>query len=327
MPGRQRSRPPATPAVSSQIPAPRAVGSVDLENPDVALALAVGRAIFLWALDPMLLVKPSTGTVLDANPAACRAFGASLEDLRAAGRDGLRDLTDSRWDAAISAHASVGRFVGELSFCRRDGSSFPAEVTTSVFDVGGNDYSIWVVRDVSDRHALEQQLREAADEMARLATVDDLTGLLNRRGFLTAGQQLVAQAYRERTNLYVVAADVDELKTVNDELGHAAGDMLLRDVADVLRATFRSADVIARVGGDEFAVIVSGARKTDEADAAVSRLAEQVAEWTATSSAPYRLSLSVGVATMSPVSPPDLEVLLREADEQLYRSKRGKRRR
>jgi diguanylate cyclase (GGDEF)-like protein/PAS domain S-box-containing protein len=315
MPGRQRFRPPTTPVV----------GSVDLENPDIALALAVGRAIFLWALDPMLLVRPTSGVVLDANPAACRAFGASLEELRAGGRDGLRDADDARWDAALAAHKTAGRFVGELSFRRRDGSAFPAEVTTSVFDVGGNDYSIWVVRDVSDRHILERQLREAADEMARLATVDDLTGLLNRRGFLTAGQQLVAQSYRERTNLYVVAADVDELKMVNDELGHAAGDMLLRDVADVLRTTFRSADVIARVGGDEFAVIVSGATHTDEADAAVARLNDHVMEWTREQSAPYRLSISVGVAMMSPVAPPDLEALLREADEELYRSKRIKR--
>ncbi|HET7531279.1 MAG TPA: sensor domain-containing diguanylate cyclase [Mycobacteriales bacterium] len=317
MPGRQRSRPPDAPAV----------GAVDLENPDVALALAVGRAIFLWALDPMLLVKPTTGTVLDANPAACRVFGGSLDELRAGGRDGLRDLTDERWAAAIAAQSTAGRFVGELLFRRRDGGTFPAEVTTAVFDVGGNDYSIWVVRDVSDRHALERQLREAAAEMSRLATVDELTGLLNRRGFLTAGQQLVAQAYRERTDLYVVAADVDELKAVNDEFGHATGDMLLRDVAAVLRSTFRSADVIARVGGDEFAVIVSGVHRTDEAAAAVARLHEQVAERAAAASAPYQLSLSVGVATMSPIAPPDLEALLREADEQLYRSKRGKRRR
>src|SRR3954454_7275480 len=246
MAGRQRPRPNTAPAV----------GAVDLENPDVALALAVGRAIFLWALDPMLLVKPTTGKVIDANPAACRVFAASLEDLRGAGREGLRDPRDERWDAALAAHSSIGRFVGQLSFRRRDGSFFPAEVTTSLFDVGGHDYSIWVVRDVSDRLAREQQLREAADEMAQLATVDDLTGLLNRRGFLTAGQQLVAQAYRARTNLYVVAADVDDLKAVNDAHGHATGDTLLRDVADVLRTTFRSSDVIARVGGDEFAVMV-----------------------------------------------------------------------
>ena len=315
MPGRQRSQPPVS-----------LVGSVDLENPDVALALAVGRAIFLWALDPMLLVKPTTGVVLDANPAACRAFGASLEDLRGGGRDGLRDPGDERWEAALGAQATAGRFVGELSFRRRDGSVFPAEVTTSVFDVGGNDYSIWVVRDVSDRRRLERQLRDAAEEMARLATVDDLTGLLNRRGFLTAGQQLVAQAYRERTTLYIVAADVDELKLVNDEFGHPTGDMLLRDVAEVLRTTFRSADVIARVGGDEFAVIVSGVHHTDEADAAVTRLNDHVQEWTERRTAPYRLSLSVGVATMSPLSPPDLEALLREADEALYRSKHSKRR-
>jgi diguanylate cyclase (GGDEF)-like protein/PAS domain S-box-containing protein len=301
------------------------VGAVDLENPDVALALAVGRAIFLWALDPMLLVKPTTGAVLDANPAACRVFGASLEELRGGGRDGLRDEHDERWTAALAAQATVGRFVGELSFRRRDGSAFPAEVTTSVFDVGGHDYSIWVVRDVSAQHALEKQLRDAAEEMARLATVDELTGLLNRRGFLTAGQQLVAQAYRERTNLYVVAADVDELKKVNDEYGHATGDTLLRDVADVLRTTFRSADVIARVGGDEFAVIVSGAHKTDEADAAVARLTAQLDQWAEENRSPYRLSLSVGVASMSPLSPPDLEALLREADEQLYRRKRSRR--
>src|SRR4051794_40649607 len=98
----------------------------------VPLALAVGQALFLWALDPMMLTRPDTGAILDANPAACVTLGLSVDEIRRRGRAGLQDPDDPRWVAGVRRRASTGSFVGELSMRRGDGSTFPAEATSGV---------------------------------------------------------------------------------------------------------------------------------------------------------------------------------------------------
>ena len=103
------------------------------------LALAVGRALFLWALDPMMPTRPDTGAILDANPAACRTLRLPLEELLERGREGVRDPDDGRWAAGLRHRAYTGSFVGELSMRRGDGSTFPAQVSSAVFQVGVAD--------------------------------------------------------------------------------------------------------------------------------------------------------------------------------------------
>jgi len=302
------------------------LSDIDVRAEGVPFELAVGRALFLWALDPIMLTRPDTGAILDANPAACRTLGLSVEEIRARGREGLRDHRDERWVTGIRQRSHTGSFSGEVSMRRGDGTTFPCEISSAVFEVEDQRYAVLTFRDLSEQQALEQQLRAAVNEASRLATMDSLTGLLNRRGFMTIGRTLEEDAHRQRVPLIVVTADVDGLKTVNDELGHAAGDDMLCDVASVLSTALRSADVVARLGGDEFGVILMGARAASDAAAAVERIDHDLAAHAKRHERPYPLTVSVGVASGSPGTAFSLHGLLRSADEAMYRQKRRRQR-
>ena len=104
------------------------------------------------------------------------------------------------------------------------------------------------------RHRTMQRMEQAREEVHRLATTDELTGVANQRGFLEVGRSLTEAADESDPELTIVYVDVDGLKLVNDVHGHSAGDALIQSVAEVLRRTFRPEDTVARVGGDEFAM-------------------------------------------------------------------------
>ncbi len=158
--------------------------------------------------------------------------------------------------------------------------------------------------------------------LMRWAFRDDLTGLLNRRGFRLAAARRIATARRRQRPLLVFFADVDRFKRINDAFGHREGDRALARVAAALRKTFRKSDLIARFGGDEFvALVTEEPRCTSEAltrrlHATLARLAAEDGR--------YRLTLTVGVVRHGPDGMPSLEQLIAEADVRLYDGKRGR---
>jgi PAS domain S-box-containing protein len=122
------------------------------------------RSLFDNTIDAILLTAPD-GRILSANPAACRIFGRTEEEICRIGRAGLMDLTDSRLTAALAERARTGRFQGELTFIRKDGASFPGEVSSVVFrDYDGNLKTSMIVRDISDRRRTEEALRESEEK-------------------------------------------------------------------------------------------------------------------------------------------------------------------
>ena len=171
--------------------------------------------------------------------------------------------------------------------------------------------------DITDRKALEQQL-------GRLAFHDVLTGLANRAVF--SERLTVAMARSARTGLYpaVLFLDLDEFKTVNDSLGHAAGDRLLQVVAERLRASVRPADCVARLGGDEFAVLLEDAGTADVAIASANWLLSVLRSPIEIDGRHVtgRGSIGIALAGSSTMLPNDL---LRDADAAMYRAKAGGR--
>jgi diguanylate cyclase (GGDEF)-like protein len=169
------------------------------------------------------------------------------------------------------------------------------------------------VRYAVERHRMQEDLR-------RLATVDDLTGLLNRRGFLPLAEHHLNLADRNKLPLVLLFVDLDGLKRVNDVHGHAEGSRMIQDTATVLTKTLRTSDVLARVGGDEFCVLLTG-EDAENAERVLVRLVEAVASHNARQSRPYELSLSVGAAPYDPGEPCSIEELMERADALMYEEK------
>ena len=160
-------------------------------------------------------------------------------------------------------------------------------------------------------------------EFRALAIVDELTGIHNRRGFINLGEQQLKLARRTKKEIVLIFLDLDGLKSINDRLGHQEGDVALIETAKILKQSFRNSDIVARIGGDEFAVIAIEAGK-DHTGVLIARLRQKLKDWNAEEAHRFRLSFSVGIACLSPGEKFSLEELMAQADEALYREKRAK---
>ena len=158
-------------------------------------------------------------------------------------------------------------------------------------------------------------------ELHALSLIDELTGLHNRRAFMTLGEHQLKIARRQDCNVTLAFADLDGLKAINDQHGHMWGDFALKDIAGILKNAFRESDVIARIGGDEFAVLWIS-RSPLSSDGLHSRLKSIVDAHCVLEPRPYKLSLSIGFAHYEVGFPETLEDMLFETDKRMYVDKR-----
>ena len=156
---------------------------------------------------------------------------------------------------------------------RPDGTTVTCLVTATPFHHINGELTgiIEDFRDISDRKRMEQQLHA-------LSTTDELTGLCNRRGFMTLAQQQLNYTERAGGEIFIIFADLDNMKWINDTLGHEAGDKALVLTARLLRTTVRDTDIIGRMGGDEFAVLLTSASSNDSEPILLARLEQGLAE-------------------------------------------------
>ena len=173
-------------------------------------------------------------------------------------------------------------------------------------------------------HAKNQRLRAQSEELRNLSMRDDLTGLYNRRAFQEFGAMELRLAQRAGQAVVVLYVDVDAFKKINDRFGHAIGDQALRDAASVLRATFRETDIIARIGGDEFAVMSIGGTAAS-AETMMDRLTTSIDQHNQHVERPYKLRMSVGTLAMDANECRDFEALIAGADKVMYSQKRRRR--
>lgn len=248
----------------------------------------------------------------------------------------LQRLSEERFDV-ILLDLSLGEERGIATFLHvhEHAPDVPIVVLTVLDDealavqalrAGAQDY---LVKGQVDASLLARSMRYAIERhqtlmgLRSLSFIDDLTGLYNRRGFITLAKQQLKLVQRTGQGLLLVFADLDGLKEINDTFGHQEGDLALIKAADVIKGTFRGSDIVARIGGDEFAVLVVDAAD-ENATTLVTRLQARLDDCNL-KNRHYTLSMSTGLASFNPNDPFSVERLLAIADEALYEQKRSKR--
>ncbi|MGD0277524.1 MAG: PAS domain S-box protein [Syntrophales bacterium] len=206
----------------------------------------------------------------------------------------------------------------EWESTKKDGSKVYVE--SSVFpvkDAEGKSVGFrGVVRDISERKKFQEKLHA-------MATTDELTGLCNRRGFITLAEQQLKYAERNKKKSMLAFVDLDGMKQINDIWGHEEGDRALINTANLLKQVFRKSDIIARLGGDEFAVLAADVSETMP-DVFLRRLQKLLDTHNSMKDQRYRLSMSVGSTFYEPDNPTSLDEIMSLADKLMYEDKRRK---
>jgi diguanylate cyclase (GGDEF)-like protein/PAS domain S-box-containing protein len=278
------------------------------------------QASVLGAVGQPVIATDLEGKVLYWNRAAEETYGWSSEE--ALGRSS-RDLTVpkeslEKAEEVVSELRAGRTWSGEVLLRRKDGSIVPVFVTaTPLFDARGDLAGmIGVSSDISERKALEAELE-------RRASHDPLTGLPNRPAFVERIGQALRRTRRRQNSceVGVLFMDLDGFKTINDSLGHQAGDRLLVAVAECLRNRLRTEDVLARFGGDEFAVLLEVTAGTSEAIRVAQRIAEDLREPFTVDDFQVSVSTSIGITLGTAHANDNPEGMLREADAAMFRAK------
>jgi len=157
-----------------------------------------------------------------------------------------------------------------------------------------------------------------------MSITDELTGLPNRRGFFAVAQQQMKLTIRTKGKVALLFADVDDFKVINDTWGHQQGDAALIAIADIFRKTFRDSDIVARMGGDEFAILLIDTPETNFSSV-YHRLQSNLDEFNAAENNICKLSISVGLAVYDHEQPSTIDELLKQADLRMYEQKQRRK--
>lgn len=264
-----------------------------------------------------ILVIDSERKVVSVNPAFTKITGYHLSEIKG----GLpRFHRSGQYDERFFQHIWVsineqGHWQGEIWNRRKNGELFPAWENISAIqdDSGQVTHYVSVMSDIS-------AVKQAEEHLNHLAHHDILTGLANRLAFSSNLENALERAKRNDRKVALLYLDLDRFKTINDTLGHAAGDLLLKTTADRIKGCVRKEDMVARLGGDEFTVLLEDLQHTETAGTLAGKI-------TRTINAPLKLfeqevvvSTSIGIG-LFPNDAEDADALTRAADAAMYRAK------
>lgn len=290
---------------------------VDVQAVRIALALAERRFQATFHNAPVGIAHVGIdGSFLLVNARFCEITGYPAEALLRTGFQQITHPEDLHADEALLVRLNLGeipRYTMEKRYIRSDGAIIWINLTVSMMrdDDGEPELYVAVIEDLSE-------VRKAHYD----STHDPLTGLLNRRGFAGRAQDMIDQAAHAWEPVSLVYLDLDGFKTLNDRFGHDAGDQCLIDVGTLLKTYVRQRDIVARIGGDEFVLLLSGLTG-DAATELVERLRVSLAKlvWMED----VRVSGSFGLLTTVPTAETDLAAMIRRADGAMLQAKRAGR--
>lgn len=261
-----------------------------------------------------IISQDMDGNVVSWNPAAEKLYGFSYEEARGKPisiiipHTHMQEFSDL-WERVIGGYEVTDVETERLT---KEGTRVDVSMSVApIRDASGGVVGVsTIARDITEKKKTE--------ELRRLALLDELTGLNNRRGFILLAGHQASIAKRDKRPMTLLFIDLDNLKQINDNFGHTEGDRAIADAAMVLKDTFRESDVVARVGGDEFCVLMMSDGPVMDTETPLARLATNVDLHNARRDRPYKLSFSVGNADYDPHTPATIEELMQAADEAMY---------
>jgi diguanylate cyclase (GGDEF)-like protein/PAS domain S-box-containing protein len=279
------------------------------------------RAIIEQAQDGLLVADARTGEIVDANPAVQQQLGFTLDELR--GRSVLsvlRGPNDSQ-DPVIATLARVEPSRGiELVQWLKDGRQMDVEVSCVPIESRDRRLVSYLMRDLSERKKAQSQLLANQQRLDKLANHDTLTGLPNRLFLQAHLPEAIARSLENGTMLAVLFLDLDRFKHINDSRGHEVGDKLLQEIAKRVRAAVRPSDIVVRMGGDEFVVVLHKVNAPDEVAIAATRVNEVLSAPVMIDGRALVATVSIGVS-MFPRDGATMGELLKHSDTAMYQAK------
>lgn len=293
----------------------------DRQRRDIALREAEDRFKAAFASAPIGMgLHDRDGRWLQVNPALCALLGYCENELLSMSILEMTHPDDRALHVELEQELIAGTrpsYRVAKRYLHADGRTVWSRVSIAGAHSDGALQFVAQFEDITDAVQHEQELQ-------RLALVDELTGLHNRRALLTLGAHMRGTAAREGSGVAILFLDLDGLKRINDSFGHHAGDAALREFAEILRAVFRRSDIISRLGGDEFCVLQMAVpghslRRSHQ------RLIEALDERNRRNTTPYELHASAGFAMLEPSAAEDLDDAIDRADAEMYVQKKGRR--
>ena len=282
--------------------------------------MRLGSKVFESTADA-IVVTDAEDRILTVNAAFSRITGYTADEMlgRLFAESPFRPTDPEQFAARLEIRLRQGHVTGEVFRHRKDGSELPLWITASnVLDEGGKIVnSVRVYTDISELKATQRQLES-------LATKDALTGLPNRLYFKDQLERLLVQSHRDPQPFALLFIDLDNFKSINDSLGHAAGDDVLQQTAERLRECVRESDTVARIGGDEFTIVLPQIRSARGPEAVAGQVLKALAAPFSVGGNEHFLNASIGIA-IHPTDGTSADALLRNADTAMYRAKESGR--
>ncbi|MGY2896961.1 putative bifunctional diguanylate cyclase/phosphodiesterase [Deinococcus sp. UYEF24] len=286
------------------------------------------RILFERSGDGVVLIDPHdpeiAWRIVDCNAAFARMNGYTCGELIGQSidilhEDDLMAREGPHWLKWIRTHVTEAR--GEGTHRHRDGHVYPIETSSSLIVLDGKELVLGLDRDISERKQAETQLQALTERFEHAAHHDLLTGLPNRAMLMDRLALELTRAKRSGTEVALMFLDLDDFKRINDTLGHPVGDDLLREVADRIGRTLRPSDMVARVGGDEFVIVVPDLLNMHQAARVAQRLQAALTQPVAIGSLTVTVGCSIGIS-ISPQDGTEVDELLRHADLAMYEIKK-----
>jgi diguanylate cyclase (GGDEF)-like protein/PAS domain S-box-containing protein len=279
------------------------------------------RAVIEQSPNGVLIADSGTYRIVAANPALLTALGYTLEE--------IRELTLAQVFASESGDFKVllkklrdpdPRIPLQVRQRRKDGNLLEVELTGNRIEFNGKRSLAYTTHDVTLKRKIEAQLLEKQQHLDHLAHHDQLTGLPNRLFLAAHLPEAIAAAQAANGILAVLFLDLDRFKHINDSRGHETGDKLLKIVAQRVRATVRTDDVVVRMGGDEFIVVLKHVKNSDQVNETAGRINEALNAPIVIDGRPLVTTVSIGVS-LCPRDGTTIGELLRQSDTAMYQAK------